>query len=254
MQRPTATTLLLAGAALARAAAVGLTAGDGRLDPLTAVLVVDVVVPAAIAAADHRGRPGAATAAVTYGALGAATLMANGLVALEGTVPLSAALVALLGASALAMLAGAAVIGRWQDHGAPAPGGGHAWLGGLAVLGATGLALVLLTEDVAVVGTIAVPGGSLPGPVAVATTVSLRRVPLLLGALLPMAWAVTRTGTQHVRAAALVLGARAVVEATADASLLGLGAPVAPTVVGAAAAVVLLVAVPLGTQVVSSSA
>lgn len=254
VQRPSATTLLLAGAALARAAAVGLTAGGGDLGPLTAVLVVDVVVPAAIATADHRGRPGAATAAVAYGALGAATLMANGLVALDGTVPLSSALVAFLAASALAMLAGATAIGRWQDHGAPAGGPGPRWLRATAVLAATGLALVLVTEDVAVVGAVAVPGGVLPGPVAVATTVTLRRLPLLVGALLPMAWAATRAGTGHLRAVALVLGARAVVEATADASLLSLGAPLWPFVVGAAAAGILLVLVPVGAQVTSSRA
>lgn len=253
MSRPSATTLLLAGAALARAAAIGLSTADGRLDPLTAVLVVEVVVPAAIAAADHRGRPAAATAAVAYGALGAATLMTNGLAALAGTVPVTAGLTALLAASALAMLAGATAIGRWQDHGAPAPGGGPRWLRGTAVMATTALALVLMTADVAVVGTVAVPGGSLPGPLAVATTVSLRRLPLLVGALLPMAWVVTRD-VRHLRAVALVLGARAVVETTADASLVALGAPWWPTLAGAAAAVVLLVVVPVGAHVTSSRA
>lgn len=254
MRRPTATTVLLAGAALARAAAIGMTTSGGGTDPLTAVLAVDVVVPAAIATADHRARPAAATAAVAHGALGAATLMANGLAALDGTVPLSGAFVAYLTASALAMLAGAAAIGRWQDHGGPEPGRGPRWLRAAAVLAATGLAVVLVTEDVAVVGAVAFDVGTLPAPVGVATTVTLRRLPLLVGALLPMAWAATRAGTSHLVAVALVLGARSVVETTADAILLPLGAPVWPTAVGAIAAVVLLVAVPLGTQVTSSRA
>jgi len=254
VRRPSAITLLLAGAALARAAAIGLTTTTVGIDPLAAVLAVDVAVPAAIATADHRTRPAAATAAMAYGALGAATLMVNGFVALEGTVPLSAAFVAFLVASALAMLAGAAAIGRWQDHGAPAPGDGPRWLRVVALLGATGLALVLVTEDVAVVGAVAFDVGTLPAPVGVATTVALRRLPLLVGALLPMAWVATRAGISHLQAVALVLGARAVVETTADASLLPLGAPLTPTVVGAVASVALLVVVPLGAQVTSSRA
>lgn len=254
MRRPTATTLLLAGAALARAAAIGMTTSAGGIDPLTAVLAIDVVVPAGIATADHRALPGAATAAVAHGALGAATLMTNGLVALDRTVPLPGSFAAFLVASALAMLAGAAAIGRWQDHGAPEQGPGPRWLRAVAVLAATGLAAVLVTQDVAVVGAVAFDVGTLPAPVGVATTVALRRLPLLLAALLPMAWAATRAGTSHLVAVALVVGARACLEATADASLLALGAPVWPTAVGALAAAALLVAVPLGAQVTSSRA
>ncbi len=87
-----------------------------------------------------------------------------------------------------------------------------------------------------------------------ATTVALRRLPLVLGALLPLAWAVSRAGTQQLHAVALVLGARAGVEAVAASTLVALGVPVWPAVAGGVAAVVLLVVVPLGAQVTSSRA
>lgn len=252
MRRPSATTVLLVAAAAARATAIALAVPDGDLDPRALVLVVDVVVPTAIAAADHRGWGAATSAAVAYGSLGAGTLMANGLAALGGDLAVGGALVALLVASALAMLAGASAIGRWQDRGAPPPGPGPRLLRVAAVAATVALAAALATRDVAVVGAVAVPGGTLPGPLGIAVTPELRRLPLLLAALLPMGWAATRAGTRALRAVALVLGARAVVEAVADASLLELGAPWWPTVAGATAAVVLLVVVPVGVQATSS--
>lgn len=254
MRRPSATAVLLVAAALARTTAIALVVPDDAIDPRTLVLALDVVVPLAIAAADHRGLAAAPTAAIAYGSLGAGTLMANGLAGLDGSLPITSTSVAFLAASALAMLAGAAVVGRWQDHGAPAAGRGDTWLRALA-LGATGaLSAVLVTADAAVVGAVAVPGGELPGPVAIATTVDLRRLPLLVTALLPMAWAATRADLRHLRAVALVLGTRAIVETVADAALLALDAPLWPTIAGATAAAVLLVVVPAGTQATSSRA
>lgn len=262
MRRPTAVTVLLGTAALARAVTLGLVApeaGDAAaalgVDPRVLVLLLDIAVPAAIATADHRGRPAAPTAAVALGSLGAGALMANGLAALASTIPLTPAVVASLTASALTMLAGAAAIGRWQDDGAPVAGNGQRLLRTLAVLGAAVLAFVLVTREVAVIGTVALDQAlSLPGPVGVATTIDLRRLPLLVAALLPMAWVATRADLRHLRAVALVLGARAVVEAVADASLLALGAPLWPAVAGGGAAVALLVGVPVWRQVTSSSA
>lgn len=254
MQRPSATAGILLAAAGSRAVAVGLVSRGAALEPVSLVLLVDVLVPTWIAVADLRGRPAAPTAAVAYGALGAATLMADGLAALAGGLPVTGALVAFLLASTLAMLAGATAIGRWQDHGAPATGPGPRWLRALAVAAATAVALLLVTRDVAVMGTIAFDGGVLPAPVGVATTVSLRRLPLLLGALLPVAWAATRADARHLRAVALVLGARAAVEAVVDASLLSLGAPLWPPVAGALAAAVLLLVVPGWVQATSSRA
>lgn len=191
---------------------------------------------------------------MAHGALGAATLAANGLLVVAGTVTLDATLATFLGASTCSMLAAAAVVGRWQDHGAPDAGRLPRAVATLGVVGALALAAVLVTRDVAVVGAVPVPGGVLPGPVGVATTIELRRLPLLLGVLLPMAWAATRDVSLHLRAVAVVLGARAVLETVADSALLGLGAPLWPTVAGAVAAAVLLVAVPVVTQVTSSRA
>lgn len=254
MQRPSATAVLLAAAAFARAAAIGLGEADSGIDPRSAVLVVDVLVPIGIAAADIRGRPTAPTAAVAYGALGAGTLMASGLTALQGTLAVTPALLAFLAAVTLAMLAAATAIGRWQDHGAPPAGPGPRWLRITAIAAAASLAVLLVTAEVAVMGTIDFDVGTLPGPVAIATTVSLPRLPLLAVTLLTAAWAATRTGTGHLLAVSLVLGARALVEAVADASLLPLGATVWPTVLAAVTALVLLVVVPIGAQVTSSRA
>lgn len=254
MQRPTATAWLLGGTAFVRAVAIGLVAPEVGPDPLTAVLLVEVLVPLWIAVADVRGRPVAATAAVAHGALGAATLVATGLAGLDGGVATSPSMVAFLLASTLAMLAGATAVGRWQDRGAPTPGPGPRWLRAVAVAAATVIALLLVTADVAVIGAVPVGGGSLPGPVAVATTVSPGRVPLLLGALAPVAWAATRAGVDHLLAASVVVGARGVVEVAGDAALLALGAPVWPTAVGATAALVLLAGVPAAAQVTSSRA
>ncbi len=253
MHRPSALTVLLVGAAIARATAVALALPADTLDLRALVLVVDLVVPTAIAAADHRRWPAAPTAAMAYGALGAGTLMANGLAALDDSVALHGPLVASLVASALAMLAGAAAIGRWQDRGAPPPGPGSRLLRAVAVAAAVGLGAVLVTRDVAVLGGVPVPGGTLPGPVGIATTVELERLPLLVATLLSMGWVATRSGRRPLRAVALVLGARALVETVANASLLGLGAPLWPSVVGALAAVMLLVVVPVWAQVTSSS-
>lgn len=254
MPRPTATAVLLVGAAVARATAVALTAPTADVDVRTVVLALDVLVPSAIAAADLRGAAGAAPAAVALGALGAGTLLTQGLLVLAGDTALTPPLAAFLTAAALAMLAGATVVGRWQDTGAPAAGDGPRRLRVVAVAGAAALAAVLVTRDVAVLGAVPVPGGALPGPVGVATTIDLRRLPLLLGVLLPMAWAVTRAGHRPLQAVALVLGARAVLEAVVDATLLGLGAPLWPTITGMAAAVTLLLVVPLWAQATSSRA
>jgi hypothetical protein len=115
----------------------------------------------------------------------------------------------------------------------------------VAVTGAVLLALVLVTEEVAVIGTVALDETlAVPGPVGVATTVNLRRLPLLVAALLPMAWAVTRQEPRHLQGAGLVLGARAVIEFVADVALFDLGAPLWPAVATGAAALVLLVLVP----------
>lgn len=254
MPRPTATAVLLVGAATARAAAVALAAPDDVVDPRVLVLAIDVLVPAVVAAADLRRVPAAEPAAVAFGALGAGTLLAQGLLVLTGEVVLTPVLGVFLAASALAMLAGAAVIGRWQDGTAPPAGTGARPLRVVAVAAAAALAAVLVTRDVAVLGVVPVPGGALPGPVGVATTIDLRRLPLLLAVLLPSAWAATRDGDAALRAVALVLGARAVLEAVADASLLGLGAPRWPTVTGTIAAVTLLLVVPRWSQATSSSA
>lgn len=254
MRRPSVTTVLLVGAATARATAIALSLPDDDLDPRTLVLVVEVLVPTAIAAADHLRWRAAESAAVAHGSLGAGMLMAAGLAAMGSSRPVTGPLVALLVAATLAMLAGAAVVGRWQDRGAPAAGPGPRVLRAVAVTASVAVGVVLLTSDVAVLGGVAVPGGTMPGPIGIATTVELRRLPLLVAALLPMAWAATRTGTRPLRAVALVLGARAVVEAVADASLLGLGAPLWPTIIGAAAAAVLLVVVPAWGQATSSRA
>lgn len=253
MRRPSVTTVLLVGSATARATAIALALPGGGLDPWALVLLVEVLVPSAIAGADHRGWRSAESAAVAHGSLGAGMLMTTGLAAMGGQ-PLGGPLVAVVIASSLAMLAGAAVVGRWQDHGAPSPGPGPRALRAVAVVASVTMGLVLLTSDVAVLGGIAVPGGTMPGPIGIATTVELHRLPLLAAALLPMAWAATRTGTGPLVAVALVLGARAAVEAVADASLLALGAPLWPTIAGATAATVLLAVVPAGGQTTSSRA
>ncbi len=254
MPRPTATAVLLAAAAVARATAVALAVPDSGLDPRTLVLAIDVLVPAAIAAGDLRRVAAAEPAAVAFGALGAGTMLAQGLLLLTGEVEPSVVLGAFLSASTLAMLAGAAVVGRWQDRGGPRAGTGSRPLRVVAVAATVALAAVLVTRDVAVLGVVPVPGGALPGPVGIATTIDLRRLPLLLAVLLPVGWAATRHGDAPLRAVALVLGARAVLEAVADATLLGLGAPLWPTIAGVAAAVTLLVVVPRWPQATSSSA
>lgn len=254
MRRPTATAVLLVAAAIARATAIALVLPEDGLDPRSLVLALDVLVPAAIAAMDLRGSRAAPPAALAHGALGAGTLVANGLLVLAGTTTLSATFAVFLTASTLSMLAAATVIGRWQDHGAPAAGPGPLPARVLGVLGALALAGVLVTSDLAVMGAVPVPGGVLPGPVGVATTIELRRLPLLVGALLPMAWAATRADALHLQAVAVVLGARAVLEAVADAALLGLGAPIWPTAAGVGATVLLLGVVPVAAQVTSSRA
>lgn len=254
MRRPSATSVLLVGAATARATAIALVLPSDAIDPRAAVLVLDVAVPTAIAAADHRGWRAAPTAAIAYGSLGAATLLVNGLAALTGELSTSGPVVALLVGAGLAMLAAATAIGRFQDHGAPAAGSGPRSLRAAAVLGAALLGAVLVTRDVAVLGAVPVPGGTLPGPIGVATTMELRQVPLLVGALLPMAWAVTRRAPRHLRAVGAVLGPRAVVEAVAGAAVVGLGGPVWPTAAAATAAVLLLLVVPALVQATSSSA
>lgn len=254
MRRPTATAVLLVGAAIARAAAIALVLPDDDIDPRALVLALDVLVPASIAAMDLRGSPSAPAAALAHGALGAGTLLTNGLLVLAGVATLDVTFATFLTASALSMLAAAAVIGRWQDHGGPPAGAGPRGPRVLGVAGAAALAAVLVTSDVAVMGAVPVPGGVLPGPVGIATTIELRRLPLLLATLLPMTWSAGRRAVLHLRAVAVVLGARAVLEAVADASLLGLGAPVWPTAAGVAAGVVLLVLVPWSAQTTSSSA
>lgn len=254
MPRPTATAVLLVGAAVARATAVALAAPTGDVDVRTLVLALDVLVPAAVAAADLRGIPGAAPAAVALGSLGAGTLLSQGVLVLAGEVALTPVLGVFLAASMLAMLAGAAVIGRWQDAASPPAGSGALPLRVVALAATLALAAVLVTRDVAVLGVVPVAGGALPGPVGIATTIDLRRLPLLLGVLLPMAWAATRAGVGPLRAVALVLGARAVLEAVADATLLGLGAPQWPTIAGTVAALTLLLVVPWWAQATSSSA
>lgn len=254
MRRPTATAVLLVTAAIARATAIALVLPDDGFDPRSLVLALDVLVPATIAAMDLRGSRAAPPAALAHGALGAGTLVTNGLLLLGGMATPTPTLATFLAASTSSMLAAATVVGRWQDHGAPSPGAARLPPRVVGVVGALALAAVLVTSDLAVMGAVPVPGGVLPGPVGVATTIELRRLPLLLGALLPMAWTATRAEPLHLRAVAVVLGARAVLEAVADAALLELGAPIWPTAAGIAATVLLLVGVPVAAQVTSSRA
>lgn len=257
MPRPTATSALLVVAAVARGAGiVAATDPTTGFDLVTAVVWVEVAVPLVLAALDHRGATAAASGALTLGALGAARLMSVGLAATAGVVPLTAPLVGLLVASGAAALAAAAVVGRWQDRGAPAAGRGRTWPRVVTVVGAVLLGLSLVTVDVALLGLVELDVVTVPGPVALASTVDLRQLPLLVGVLAPVAWVVTRADDQHLRAVSLVLGARTLVEVAADAALLPLGGPVWPVAVLGAGAFALLLVVPAATsaQVTSSSA
>lgn len=254
MPRPSATTLLLLGVAALRAAAATPALTGPDRDPFAVLLLVEVLVALVAALADLRRHRAAPTAAVAIGALGAGQLLVTGLTAQHRPVPMDATVLLALGAAVLALLAAAAAIGRWQDHGAPLPGGGRRPLRVLTITAGAVVALLLVTADVAVLGAITVGGGTLPGPVGLATTVDVARIPLLLAALLPLAWSATRGDTTHLVAVGLVVGARGAVEAVLDATLVGLGTPLWPSVAGGVASGVLLVVVPALRQVTSSRA
>jgi hypothetical protein len=243
--RAVVTILLLLAGSLARAVSIAAAVRDtgGQLGVIGLLAAVEVAVPLVVAALLVRGRAGADAAVIGLAALATGHVMATGLAAVVAGVPLDTSLTLHLVASGALLLAGATTVGRWQDSQAPAAGAGPRGPRITLLLGALLLGGTLVSSNVAILGRIALESGTLPGPVAIATTVIETRAPLLLAVLLTAAWAATRIDRRHLIGVASIFATRATIELGGDLVLRGIGLPVIPLVLSGGATVLLATSV-----------